>query len=132
MISELAYFPILGKPLVLYMGISTLILFICTASIGFMIFRGVKIPFKYHPTMAGISIAVGIVHGILGVSTGRSFIILLGITTIFLFLITASIGLLIFRGKHIPFKIHPTMASIAIIVGLTHGSLGVSIYLSGL
>lgn len=129
MISELAYFPILGKPLVLYMGISTLLLFISTASIGFMIFRGVGIPFKFHPTLAGISVAVGIAHGILGVSTGRSFVVLIGITTIFLFLITASIGLLIFRGKHIPFKYHPAMAITAIIVGITHGSLGISIYL---
>lgn len=129
MLSEIAYFPILGKPLVLYMGITTLLLFIITASMGLMIFRGVRIPFKFHPMMAGISITVGIVHGILGVSTGRSFVILLGITTILLFIITASLGLLIFKGKSIPFKIHPTMASLGIITGIIHGSVGISIYL---
>ncbi len=129
MLSEIAYFPILGKPLVLYMGIITLLLFITTASIGLMIFRGVRIPFKFHPTMAGIAIGFGIVHGILGVSTGRSLVILLGITTIFLFIITASIGLMIFKGRSIPFKIHPTMAGVGVLLGLVHGSLGISIYL---
>lgn len=50
MLSEIAYFPILGKPWVLYMGVTTpLLLFIITASMGLMIFRGVKIPFKFHP-----------------------------------------------------------------------------------
>lgn len=129
MLSEIAYFPILGKPLVLYLGIATLLLFITTASIGLMIFRGVRIPFKFHPIMAGIAVSVGVAHGILGLSTGRSFIILLGVTTIFLFIITASIGLMIFKGRNIPFKVHPTMASIAIILGIVHGSLGISIYL---
>jgi hypothetical protein len=129
MLSQIAYFPIYGKPLILYIGITTLILFIITASIGLMVFRGVRIPFKFHPTMAGISLTVGIIHGILGLSTGRPFIILLGITTISLFLITASIGLMIFRGRNIPFKIHPTMASIAITAGITHGTLGILIYL---
>jgi hypothetical protein len=129
MLSEIAYFPIFGKPLILYMGVITLLSFLITASIGLMIFRGRSIPFKWHPTMASISITIGIIHGILGISTGRPFIILIGITTISLFLITASIGLMIFKGKNIPFKIHPTMASIAIIVGIIHGTLGISIYL---
>lgn len=129
MLSEIAYFPIFGYPLVLYLGIITLLSFITTASIGLMIFRGVRIPFKFHPTMAGISLTLGIIHGTLGVSTGRSFIILLGITTISLFIITASIGLMIFRGKQIQFKYHPTMASIAITMGIIHGTLGISIYL---
>jgi len=68
--------------------------------------------------MAGISITVGIVHGILGggVSTGRSFVIFLGITTILLFIITASLGLLIFKGRSIPFKVQPTMVSIGVIM----------------
>jgi hypothetical protein len=37
--------------------------------------------------------------------------------------------LLIFKGKSIPFKVHPTMASIGIITGIIHGSVGISIYL---
>lgn len=129
MLSEIAYFPIFGYPLVLYLGIITLLLFITTASIGLMIFRGVKIPFKIHPTMAATALTFGVIHGTLALSTGRSFIILLGITTISLFIITGSIGLLIFRGKQIPFKYHPTMAGIGITMGIIHGTLGISVYL---
>lgn len=129
MLNEIAYFPIFGYPLVLYLGIITLLSFITTASIGLMIFRGKPIPFKYHPTMAATALTLGIIHGTLAISTGRSFIILLGITTISLFIITASIGLMIFRGRKIPFKYHPTMASIAITLGIIHGILGISIYL---
>jgi hypothetical protein len=68
MLSEIAYFQIFGKPLVLYLGIITLLSFITTASIGLMIFRGVRIPFKFHPAMAGISLTLGIIHGILALS----------------------------------------------------------------
>jgi uncharacterized membrane protein len=68
MLSSIAYFPIFGKPLILYLGITTLSSFIITASIGLMIFRGVRIPFKFHPTMAGISLTLGIIHGTLALS----------------------------------------------------------------
>lgn len=68
MLSNLAYFPILGKPLILYLGIITLSSFIITASIGLMIYKGKKIPFKIHPTMALISLILGITHGTLALS----------------------------------------------------------------
>jgi len=68
MLSSITYFPILGKPLILYLGIITLSSFIITATIGFLIFRGKKIPFKIHPTMAGISLLLGITHGTLALS----------------------------------------------------------------
>ena len=68
MLSSIAYFPIFGKPLILYIGITTLSLFIITASIGLMIFRGVRIPFKLHPTFAIIALAFGIIHGTLALS----------------------------------------------------------------
>jgi hypothetical protein len=35
---------------------------------------------------------------------------------------------LFFRGKKIPFKLHPTMAGISLILGITHGTLAISIY----
>jgi len=54
MLSSLAYYPIMGKPLILYLGIITLLSFIITAIIGLMIYKGRKIPFKIHPTMAGL------------------------------------------------------------------------------
>ncbi|MBI5681067.1 MAG: hypothetical protein HZC47_09255 [Methanobacterium sp.] len=68
MLSEIAYYPILGKPLILYLGIITLSSFIATALIGLMIFRGVKIPFKLHPTFAIMSLILGITHGTLAIS----------------------------------------------------------------
>ncbi len=129
MLSNITYFPIFGKPLILYLGITTFSLFIITASIGLMIFRGVRIPFKFHPLVAATALTFAIVHGILAIATGRVPIIILGITTILLFFITGLIGFMIFRGKQIPFKYHPTMAGAAITLGIIHGTLGISIYL---
>lgn len=68
MLSSLAYLPIFGKPLILYLGVITISSFIITAFIGLMIFRGKKIPFKLHPTMAIISIILGLTHGTLAIS----------------------------------------------------------------
>ncbi|MGB9978464.1 hypothetical protein [Methanobacterium sp.] len=130
MLSDITYFPIYGKPLVFYLGITTLSLFIITALIGLMIFRGARIPFKFHPTMAATALTFAVIHGILAIATGRTPIIILGIITISLFFITGLIGFMIFRGKSIPFKYHPVMASTAIFIMIIHGSLGISIYLS--
>jgi hypothetical protein len=68
MLSSIAYFPIYGKPLILYLGIITLLSFIITATLGLMIYKGEKIPFKLHPTMAVIALTLGIIHGTLAVS----------------------------------------------------------------
>lgn len=130
MLSSITYFPIFGKPLVLYLGIITISLFIITALIGLMIFRGVRITFKFHPLMAAIALTFATIHGILAISTERIPIIILGIITISLFIITGSIGFMIFRGKHIKFQYHPLMAATSIMFGLIHGTLGISIYLS--
>jgi len=85
---------------------------------GLMIFRGVKIPFKFHPhdgrDLNYRRDCPWYFRG--GWSTGRSFVIFLGITTILLFIITASLGLLIFKGRSIPFKVQPTMVSIGVIM----------------
>jgi len=70
MISQLAYYSILGKPLILYFGILTLLSFLFTALIGFINYKGYKtIPFKWHPIMAGISITLAIIHAILGLAS---------------------------------------------------------------
>lgn len=70
MISQLAYYSILGKPLILYFGILTLLSFLFTAFIGLINYKGYKtIPFKWHPIMAGISITLAIVHAILGLAS---------------------------------------------------------------
>lgn len=68
MLSSIAYFPVFGKPLIIYIGITTLSLFIITALIGLMIFRGIRIPFRVHPTMAAIALTFGVIHGTLALS----------------------------------------------------------------
>lgn len=68
MLSKVAYFLIFGKPLIMYLGIATLLSFLTTAAIGFLNYHGIhKIPFKWHPVMAVISITLAIIHGILGI-----------------------------------------------------------------
>lgn len=69
MLSNIAYYLIWGKPLIIYMGILTLLSFSLTAYIGFMNLKGkTKIPLKWHFRMAKISLAVAITHGLLGLS----------------------------------------------------------------
>ncbi|OGI16583.1 MAG: hypothetical protein A3J63_01905 [Candidatus Moranbacteria bacterium RIFCSPHIGHO2_02_FULL_40_12b] len=69
MLRNIAYFLILGKPVIMYLGILTLSSFLFTAYIGAMNLRGkTKIPLKWHFRMAKISIALAFIHGILGLS----------------------------------------------------------------
>lgn len=67
MVKDIAYFLIFGKPLIFYTGILTLLSFLFTALIGFLNYNGIqKIPFKWHPRMAVISITLAIIHGLMG------------------------------------------------------------------
>jgi hypothetical protein len=69
MIRDIAFFLILGKPLIFYLGIVTFLSFLFTASIAFFNKRGVRyVPFKWHPRMAFISLTLALLHGILGIS----------------------------------------------------------------
>ncbi|MBI4709028.1 MAG: hypothetical protein HY764_02400 [Candidatus Portnoybacteria bacterium] len=69
MLAEIAYWEILGKPLIMYLGLLTLASFLFTASIAIMNKRGItKIPFKWHPRMAKTSIGLAIIHGLLAMS----------------------------------------------------------------
>jgi hypothetical protein len=68
MFQNITYFLIFGKPLIMYFGIITLLSFLTTATLGFLIIHGLgKIPFKYHKIMATISIILAIIHGIMGI-----------------------------------------------------------------
>jgi hypothetical protein len=68
MFRNITYFLIFGKPLIMYMGILTLLSFLFTATIAVLNFKGIhKIPFKWHPRMAVISITLAIIHGSLGI-----------------------------------------------------------------
>lgn len=68
MLRSITYFLIFGKPLIMYLGIITLVSFLFTATIAALNLKGIhNIPFKWHPRMARISIALAIVHGVLGI-----------------------------------------------------------------
>jgi hypothetical protein len=68
MFRSIAYLLIFGKPLIMYTGILTLFSFLFTALIGFLNYNGIrKIPFKWHPRMAVISITLAIIHGLMGI-----------------------------------------------------------------
>lgn len=63
MIKDIAYQTILGLPIVAYGGMLTLILIIFVAYIGMSLRSGkTKIPYKYHPLLAKIAIALGLIH----------------------------------------------------------------------
>ena len=67
MLEQIAYYPVFGKPLVMYLGIATYASFLFTASIAVLNAKGIKkIPFKWHPRMAAFSIALATIHGSLG------------------------------------------------------------------
>jgi hypothetical protein len=67
MLQNITYFPLFGKPLIMYLGILTLFAFLFTASIAILNMRGIRtIPFRWHPRCAAVAIALALVHGLLG------------------------------------------------------------------
>ena len=69
MLQEFSYYLIFGRPIILYLGMITICMFLATASIPFLSQRGVvKIPFVWHARMAVLSICIALVHGGLGVA----------------------------------------------------------------
>lgn len=67
--ADFAYYSILGKPLVFYLGILTYFSFLFTASLGYFFFIGKPLlPFKWHPRMAVTSLILGLIHGVLAAS----------------------------------------------------------------
>ncbi len=67
MLSNIAYFMIFGRPLVLWLGLISLILIILAALIATlnMKFKIRVIPFKWHSRVAGIAVVFSLIHGIL-------------------------------------------------------------------
>jgi len=69
MLQEISYYLIFGRPFILYLGIITLGSFLVTASIPLLRQYGLaKILFPWHMRIAGISIALGLLHGALGIA----------------------------------------------------------------
>lgn len=74
MIQNIALTLFLGKPLVMYGGIFTLLLLIFTATVGALNFKGIHlIPFKWHPRLAIVTITVAVIHGLFGLSIFFNF-----------------------------------------------------------
>ena len=60
---------------------------------------------------------------------GKPMIFHTGILTLVSFLLAALIGYLNFKGSRlIPFKWHPRVVAFAILLGVIHGIMGLSIY----
>jgi hypothetical protein len=67
MLQDVTYYLIFGKPLILYLGVLTLLFLLVTASIPVLNKRGIRIiPSRWHPVCAGITILLALIHGILG------------------------------------------------------------------
>ena len=74
MVHNLALFLIFGQPLIVYLGILTLLLVLSTATVGYLNFHGrFIIPFKWHPRLAFTTIAVALIHCTLGLSIFLNF-----------------------------------------------------------
>jgi uncharacterized integral membrane protein len=66
MFAQIAFFKILGQPVVIYLGIVALLLFLFAALIAMMNMKGnYKISPKWHPIIARIAIIIALVHGLL-------------------------------------------------------------------
>ena len=69
MIQSIAYTLVLGKPVVMYLGILTYLSFVSTAIVGLLNFKGYNvIPFRWHPRLAATSLILATVHALLGLS----------------------------------------------------------------
>ena len=68
MLRNISYFLVFGKPLIMYLGMLTLLSFLFTALIALLNKKGInKIPITWHFRMAKISIALAVIHGTLGI-----------------------------------------------------------------
>jgi len=68
MLTEISYFIIFGRPLIMYLGIVTLLMFLVTASVAILNMKGIDtIPLVWHPRFAVLSICLALAHGMLGI-----------------------------------------------------------------
>lgn len=66
MLNNISNFLILGKPLIMYGGILTLIAFIITALTGYLTLKG-KVKYKWHNYTKIVAFILAIIHGTLGI-----------------------------------------------------------------
>lgn len=67
MLNYISYYLIFGKPLMMYLGITTFSLLVTTATLGYLIKSGRNINIKVHLGFAITTIIVAIIHGTLGI-----------------------------------------------------------------
>ena len=74
MIQNIAYTLVLGKPVIMYMGILTYLSLLSTATIGLLNFKGYNyVPLRWHPRFAVTTIILGTIHAIFGLSVFFNF-----------------------------------------------------------
>ncbi|MBW3003803.1 hypothetical protein KY337_04510 [Candidatus Woesearchaeota archaeon] len=66
-LNTISYFQLLGKPLIMWLGIMTILLLLTTAYLGYKVFKGRGELFMYHKRLAIATILLALVHGTLGV-----------------------------------------------------------------
>jgi len=70
MVAQIAYYLILGKPVIFYFGIITYLTFLFVALIPILNNRGVwNIRFIWHVRIAKIAILLATIHGLMGILT---------------------------------------------------------------
>jgi hypothetical protein len=68
MFYQIAYYVILGLPVIAWGGILTLVSMLMTATLGYLFYTGkVRFPFYWHPTMAITTITLALLHGTVGI-----------------------------------------------------------------
>ena len=67
MFENFTYYPIFNIPLIVYLGVITIFIFIVTALIAYLKRKGKfkKLSIKWHYYLAYVSIILGLLHGIL-------------------------------------------------------------------
>ena len=70
MVAQIAYYQILGKPVIFYFGIITYLTFLFAALIPILNSKHVwNIPFIWHIRVAKIAILIATIHGLMGILT---------------------------------------------------------------
>ncbi len=67
MFQQISYYLIFGKPLIMYLGIATLLAFFTAASFGYLTLKG-KAKISQHFMAIKIAFALAIIHAILGIA----------------------------------------------------------------
>ena len=69
MLQDITYYLIFGIPFIVYLGIITILMFVITALFAILKRKGkTKISIQWHFRLAILSIILGIIHGILGIT----------------------------------------------------------------